>query len=248
MFKFLEKIQNEETLKIPLEQINLLISQKGTLNILPYDVLEKICANVLFDYLGFVDGENLSPEKRLELFIDGINSLTIEKDFLRLCGENRLFELSLLLDRDETDEISWYYNDPILLTTCVCNVIENLEVLTLLHRKNRVFTTVAMYCASRNGKLDFVKWLHENKPNFDCVKGAIDWVAEKGHLDVVKYLHENGYYCTTSAMDLAARNGHLEVVMFLLENRPEDCCVISALDWATENGHHQIVSFLRTKL
>jgi ankyrin repeat protein len=44
----------------------------------------------------------------------------------------------------------------------------------------------------------------------------MNWAARNGHLEVVKFLHENrSEGCTEKAMDWAAKNGHLEVVEYL---------------------------------
>ena len=53
---------------------------------------------------------------------------------------------------------------------------------------------------------------------------AMDYAAKNGHLEVVKCLHENRTEgCTKDAMDWAAKNGHLEVVKWLHDNRTEGC-------------------------
>jgi Ankyrin repeats (3 copies) len=114
--------------------------------------------------------------------------------------------------------------------------------------------------ACGNGKLEVVKWLHNNIPNdedFDdtdgwwnndsygyCTVLAMDWAARNGHLDVVKFLHEHRTEgCTVDAMDQAACYGHLEVVMWLHENRTEGCTK-HAMEWAARNGHLDVVKFL----
>jgi len=51
-----------------------------------------------------------------------------------------------------------------------------------------------------------------------------NWAAKNGHLEVVKWLHENRKEgSTTKAMDFAAEYGHLEILKFLHENRKEGC-------------------------
>ena len=77
------------------------------------------------------------------------------------------------------------------------------------------FTFIAMNLAARNGHLEVVKWLHQNRTE-GCTTDAMDHAASNGHLDVVKWLHQNRKEgCTKDAMDWAAGNGHLEVVNFL---------------------------------
>lgn len=48
----------------------------------------------------------------------------------------------------------------------------------------------------------------------------MDEADGKGRLEVVKWLHENRKEgCTAKAMEAAVANGHLEVVKYLCENR-----------------------------
>jgi hypothetical protein len=44
--------------------------------------------------------------------------------------------------------------------------------------------------AAKNGHLEFVKWLHENRAE-GCSTWAMDGAADNGHLEIVKWLHEN---------------------------------------------------------
>lgn len=106
-YTFIRKLQNKGSLTIPLAEINLLISRRDEI---PYrnltnDEFEKILGDVFFDFVGFTDGVNLSPEKRLKLFMTKIESLTIKNDYFRLCQENRVYEIAMLLDRDSSTEI-----------------------------------------------------------------------------------------------------------------------------------------------
>ena len=72
-----------------------------------------------------------------------------------------------------------------------------------------------------------------------------EWAVRQGRLDVVKWLHENrNEGCTTDAMDHAASNGYLDVVKSLHENRKEGCTEW-AMNWAAENGHFGVVHWLR---
>jgi len=73
---------------------------------------------------------------------------------------------------------------------------------------------------------------------------AIDYADKNGYLEIVKWLHENREEgCTTAAMDLAVENGHLEVVKWLHENRKEGC-TIDAMDYAPFDFHVTILSLL----
>ena len=54
---------------------------------------------------------------------------------------------------------------------------------------------------------------------FDAVD-AMDYAAGDGRLDVVKWLHDNRTEgCSIWAMNLAAENGHLDVFEFLYKNK-----------------------------
>ena len=108
-------------------------------------------------------------------------------------------------------------------------------------------TTDAMDDASRNGNLDIVKYLDENR-NEGCTTDAMDNAAKNGHFDIVRYLHENMKGCTTDAMDNAAKNGHfdivkyLHIVKYLRENMKG--CTKKALYWSYMNGHSEIEKFI----
>ena len=65
----------------------------------------------------------------------------------------------------------------------------------------------------------------------------MNWATRNGHLEIVKFLHENRKErCTVDAMNGAAENGHLETVKVLHENRKEGCTA-DAMDWAAQDGH-----------
>lgn len=252
MFEFVERIRNEKGIENPLEKIDFLISKRGEkpFCFLPYDVLEKICGNVLFDYLDFKEGENLLPEKRLDLFLEKTKSLTIEKDFMRLCQENRVFEISLLLDRDDTDEIyvkEIYTHSNVNLSTLAC-CYGRLDIVKLLQQKNRKFETDAMDCAAGNGRLEVLIWLKENFPDFGCSPITVDFVAYLGYIKILIWLKENypEISCTTNAISWASQEGRLDILVWLKENFPEICCTTDAIYTATKNGHHEVVSFLRS--
>ncbi|CAB1119820.1 unnamed protein product [Ectocarpus sp. CCAP 1310/34] len=76
---------------------------------------------------------------------------------------------------------------------------------------NTLFRTEAMDEAAKNGHLDVLVWLHENRQE-GCTGGAMDMASRHGHLEVLKFLHENrSEGCSTLAVDFAAHNGHTEV-------------------------------------
>lgn len=103
------------------------------------------------------------------------------------------------------------------------------------------FTTGAMDAAAANGHLQVVQWLH-GETDSACTKAAMDQAATNGHLCIVHFLHaQRKEGCTKAAVDGAARNGHLEVVRFLLENRGEFC----SAEVASDTYHVQVLECLR---
>ena len=73
----------------------------------------------------------------------------------------------------------------------------------------------AMDIAARNGHLDVVMWLHENRTE-GCSDWAVDYAAKYGHLEVVRWLYQNGYRGYRNwAVDLARMNGHHDIVEYL---------------------------------
>jgi hypothetical protein len=101
----------------------------------------------------------------------------------------------------------------------------------------------AMADAARNGHLEVVKWLHDNRSE-GCTTRAMDDAAYNGHLDVIKWLHCNRTEgCSKDAMDWAARYGHLDVVKWLHANRSEGCTKY-AIDSAESFLHLDVVKWL----
>jgi len=98
--------------------------------------------------------------------------------------------------------------------------------------------------AAKNGKLDCLKYLHENGCPWD--KSTCAYAAVKGHLDCLKYAHENGCPWDKDTCALAAKNGHLDCLKYAHENGcpwDEDTCASAAvnghldcLKYAHENG------------
>src|SRR3990170_639074 len=84
----------------------------------------------------------------------------------------------------------------------------NLDYIKLLHKFGKTNFNIEYYViidyVAMHGRLEILKWLHENKIG-ECTTKAMDVAAEYGHLDVIKWLHEHGKEgCTTNAMDFAA--------------------------------------------
>ena len=107
----------------------------------------------------------------------------------------------------------------------------------------------AVMVASKNGNLNTLKYLVENKADIHiknnyCVRRA----SRNGHIDAVKYLvkhkadiHMKNNYCVR----WASKNGHLEVVKYLVKHKADihiknNYCV----RWASKNGHLEVVKYL----
>ncbi|EGG18702.1 hypothetical protein DFA_04198 [Cavenderia fasciculata] len=101
---------------------------------------------------------------------------------------------------------------------------DRLDIFQYLHRRypnsTHMWTRDVLDEAAKSGKLDIIKFLHENRTERSSTN-AMD-LAE--NIEVTKFLHFNRTEgCTTDAMDNAARRGDLETVEFLHENRTEGC-------------------------
>jgi hypothetical protein len=119
--------------------------------------------------------------------------------------------------------------DQILLNTCDFNlsVILQREFVVKKLYKSKIHT---WNWASKNGNLEIVEWLHENKKE-GCTSDTMDLASQNGHLKVVEFLHYNRTEgCTTWVMNYASDYGHLKVVEFLYYNRIEGCTTY-AMDW-----------------
>lgn len=241
-------------MEIPNKKIELLISRRDDLPFknLPFDIFEKILGNVLFTHLDFYEDENLLPEKRYEIFYEKrIKTLSIKNDFARLCRENRLFELSLLIDIDKKNEVMLERR----IESLACFACRNgyFDVVMLLMRSKRKIDRFAIIQVAMKREWEFLKFILEEQGsrNFtenilsliicydaelELVKyfrekitglytgDAIGVAAEKGKLDIVIYLHETmeeGQRCPLGGLEEVLRKGHLNVANFLCNNRPE---------------------------
>ena len=113
---------------------------------------------------------------------------------------------------------------------------------------------ISNYCyvvASQIGKLDIIRWLHEEKRvRFNNSVIPFDFIchhaAQYGHLHIIKYLHEQGCPWGTETCIQAAKNGHLSCLQYAVDNGcpvNEDACFEAAanghldcLQYAVENG------------
>ena len=80
--------------------------------------------------------------------------------------------------------------------------------------------------AAQAGRLNTVKWLHENikeEGEGGCTKNAMILAAHLGHLEVVKWLHENrNEGCGEILTSLACDAIQLEVMQYLYEHRRDE--------------------------
>ena len=76
--------------------------------------------------------------------------------------------------------------------------------------------------AARLGYLNLIKEKHKHSEHMVFTTATMDWAAAYGRLEIVKWLHENrSEGCTPWAMDLSTRAGHFEVTKWLYKNRSE---------------------------
>ena len=141
-------------------------------------------------------------------------------------------------------KITYNGTDSLLHVESILNITAvrgNLETVKVLTEMGALCLTKAMDGAALNGKLEIVKWLHENR--FEgCTTKAMDRAAGNGYIEVVKWLHENRFETFAEAIDSAAECGYLDVVQFLHLNRTEGCDF--ALVLATANCHFEVVKYL----
>ncbi|EFA84506.1 hypothetical protein PPL_02541 [Heterostelium album PN500] len=80
-----------------------------------------------------------------------------------------------------------------------------------------------MATIAARGYLETLKFLAEQQLGVDCYTvECMNQACQFGRLEVVKYLHENrSEGCTAKALNSAILNGHLGVVRFLMEKRSE---------------------------
>ncbi|TMW58618.1 hypothetical protein Poli38472_010177 [Pythium oligandrum] len=100
-----------------------------------------------------------------------------------------------------------------------------------------------------HGNVTLMRWLVPHyKDQVVLSTLAIDGATRNGHLDMVKYLHEErNDGCTIDAVDIAANNGHLDVVKFLFEHRQEKGSM-EALNDAAANARGEVLRYLLTKM
>ena len=106
----------------------------------------------------------------------------------------------------------------------------------------------ALETAVKNGHMDIVEWLHENKIGGDIK--TLDGITD---IDSIKFIYKKfKVNCTTWAMDWAAFKGSLDVIKWIYDKWQKGkllCgmdlpCTTDALYRAASNGHLDIIKWL----
>jgi ankyrin repeat protein len=104
--------------------------------------------------------------------------------------------------------------------------------------------------ASKNGHLEIVKYLCNNRLFPGCTTDAMDFSSLNGHLDIVEYL-----YTKKDDLDITKKGGYGEIIILngefctLFQNVEisPTSCTKDAITFAAYNGHFDIVRFLFEK-
>lgn len=109
----------------------------------------------------------------------------------------------------------------------------------------RLCSQAAMDGATKNGNIEIVRFLHQNRSE-GCTKKAMNEAARYGHLDVIRFLQRNRTEgCTRSAMNNASQHGHLSVVEFLCNHYKNVSRIPEALRAARKKRQWHVVEFLQ---
>jgi hypothetical protein len=118
----------------------------------------------------------------------------------------------------------------------------DLDNLKIIHQNIKIkcrWGTSTCWGAAANGKLECLKYAHENGCPWDSMTTSS--AAENGHLECLKYANENGCPWDYETCVYAATNGHLECLKYAHENGcpwNEKVCIIAA-----ENGHLECLKY-----
>jgi len=148
-----------------------------------------------------------------------------------------------------------HYNPPPTPSIITTNeneseIASSIDISEFLFEEEQLATVQAMDFAAKNGHLEVIKFLHENRTE-GCSQRAIDLAAQYGHFKVVKWLLENrmeGF--SHASLDWAAGNGHLQILQFLVSfssstiERPNPLITDAAFELACGNGHIHILNYL----
>ncbi|KAG9400679.1 hypothetical protein AC1031_010122 [Aphanomyces cochlioides] len=164
---------------------------------------------------------------------------------------------------DESGEVQSFIADPlpvadveiVELLTSISHSLHmiypmSLEVAEFLHNHGVEFTPDHVELAISaegfdvNGRLEVVKFIHENCPYVRFKTDSMNDAASVGALEIVKFLHKyRREGCSSVAMDEAIRNSHFDVVKFMCENRSEGCSE-GALREALVLGDFEVAQYL----
>jgi len=119
-----------------------------------------------------------------------------------------------------------------------------LEILKYLHENDFPFEYGygPDATAARNGQLEILKWLHENGYNIGIL--TLETAAANGHIEIVKWVHERGCYVSQWALIAAVDHGSIEVVKYLYQNG----CRLSEMSYntAVRSGNLEMLKYLHT--
>ncbi|KAJ3327418.1 hypothetical protein HDU76_011841 [Blyttiomyces sp. JEL0837] len=124
--------------------------------------------------------------------------------------------------------------------------VENMKALKFLHENRLEGCSQGAFlnCAGK-GKLEFVKFLFDNRRG-DCnLKTGLDLAVRAGHLDVVKYLVGKGEEVSLSSFNGCLKNGHIHTVKYLCEDAlvPYE----EAMNLAMKSGSLKLVRYLKQR-
>jgi len=97
----------------------------------------------------------------------------------------------------------------------------NFDLFQELCKTNLMINTCACEDAARHGRLDMVKWYHDNMPSmreYVCHRNTLLPALVQGHLNVGKWLLENGTEITNSDLDFAACRSYFDIIKYVREN------------------------------
>jgi hypothetical protein len=119
----------------------------------------------------------------------------------------------------------------------------NLETVKYCVANKCPIRTVACEFAAENGRLEVLKYLHEEvKAPWESWTAA--WAAQNGHLHILEYLVERKFdEFTEWACEDAAKNGHLDCLKYLHETAKAPWNSQAVRD-AHKNKHPECVQYL----
>jgi hypothetical protein len=119
----------------------------------------------------------------------------------------------------------------------------NLEMVKYCVVNGCPFNSSACASAARRGKLECLKYLHEEvKAPWDWQIAA--WAASNGHLHILEYLVQRKYNeYDTNACDYAAKNGQLDCLKYLHKTAKAPWSRFAVL-WAHKRNHPECLQYL----